>query len=255
MRNEDLVNFFQRAIKPTKDRLFMLAGRALLMAINDDEKIQQVQLQALAGESLDKVQRFQEFGFTSVPPVGTEAVILSLGGSRNNSIVIATENRNVRMKNLQSGETAIYTDDGTYIVLKKAGQVEVKAATLLTVDVPNTLIKGNVTINDNLLVKGTTVLEKTLLVKEDATFEKNVSVLINHTVGGNVIVTGVVSASGFTGPSGGPAVLSVDIQTSGNVTAANVIGGGTDMAAIKSVFNAHTHTETGTTTDPTGTPL
>jgi len=255
MRNEDLVNFFQRAIKPTKDRLFMLAGRALLMAINDDEKIQQVQLQALAGESLDKVQRFQEFGFTSVPPVGTEAVILSLGGSRNNSIVIATENRNVRMKNLQSGETAIYTDDGTYIVLKKAGQVEVKAATLLTVDVPNTLIKGNVTIEEKLVVEGQTELENTLLVKENVTMEKDLAITLNQTIGGNLAVTGVIGAAGFTGPGGGPAVLTVDLQTSGEITAANVTAGGTDMASIKSTFNAHTHQETGSTTDPTGTPL
>ena len=128
--------------------------------------------------------------------------------------------------------------------------MEVKAATLLTIDVPDTLIKGNVTINENLLVKGTTELDQTLLVKEDATFEKNVAVTLNQTIGGNLEVTGVVAASGFTGIGGGAAMLTVDIQTTGNVT-----GGGTSLAAIKAGFNAHTHAETGTTTATPGTPL
>lgn len=227
------------------------------MAVDDAAKIQEVQLQALAGESLDRVQRLQNFGFSSNPPIGTEAILLSLGGVRNNSVIVATDNRNIRIKNLVSGESIVYTDDGTYIILKKAGQVEVKAATLLTIDVPETIIKGNVTIDQNLLVKGTTELQDTLLVKENATFEKDVLITLNLQVGGNAVVTGVVAAAGFTGPAGGPVTATVDINTSGNITAANVTGGGTDLAAIKSTFNTHTHNENGTgggvTNAPNGT--
>jgi phage gp45-like len=168
---------------------------------------------------------------------------------------VATDNRNVRVVSLQSGETAIYTDDGTYIKLKKAGEVEVKAATLLTIDVPDTLIKGKLTVEDDVLIKGKTVMEDELTVEENATFEKDAAVLLNLTVGGNVAVTGVVGAAGFTGPGGGTAMLSVDLQTTGEITAANVTGGGTDLASVKSVFNAHTHVETGGTTNPTGAPL
>jgi len=255
MRQDELVNFFNRAVKPLKDRVFMLVGRAVLMAIDDSKKIQEAQISALAGEDLAGVQRFQEFGFTSNPPAGTEAVIVSLGGSRNNCVVIATDNRNVRMKNLASGETAIYTDDGTYIILKKAGEVEIKSAVKLTVDVPESTFKGRVIIEDTLRVMGAASLENTLLVKENATLEKNATVLLALAVGTNATVTGVVAAAGFTGPAGGAATLTVDITTTGQITAANVTGGGTTLSAVKSGFNTHTHVETGGTTNPPGAPL
>lgn len=226
-------NAMQRIMKPMKDRLFLVVGRAVISAVNDAQNIQETQLKGLSGEALDRVQRFQHFGFSSNPPAGSEAIIVSLGGNRENSVVIATENRNVRFKNLASGETAIYTDDGTYIVLKKAGQVEVKAATKLTVDVPNSEFTGNVDIKGTLNVVQSATLQATLQVAQDVTAQANVN------------VTGIVSASGYTGPSGGPMATTVDITSSGNIS-----GGGTDLATIKSVFNSHTHDETGTTTTP-----
>jgi len=150
VQQNDIVQFFQRAIKPLKDRVFLMAGKAIIAAVNDASVIQEAQIKVMKGESMERVPRIQDFGFTSNPPAGSEAIVLALGGNRENLVIIATENRNVRMKNLASGETAIYTDDGTYIVLKKAGEVEIKAATKLTIDVPLSLIKGDVKIEGKL---------------------------------------------------------------------------------------------------------
>ena len=44
-------------------------------------------------------------------------------------------------------------------------------------------------------------------------------------------------------------------DVAGVVTGSNVVGGGTSLATIKSVFNTHTHPETGVTTGATTTPL
>lgn len=250
----DLINFFQRALEPLKQRVYMLAGRAILTAINDGAKIQEVQLKALKDETLEKVQRFQEFGFTSNPPKGTEAILVALGGSRGNSVIIATDNRLVRLTGLASGETAIYTDDGTYLHLKKAGIVELKAATHLIVDVPDSTFKGNVKVEGNTEMVGTLLVKENVTAEKDVLVQQDLAVTLNGTVGGNLGVTGVVSAAGYTGPMGGAAVLTVDIQTTGDITANNVIAGGTDMADIKATFNGHTHPENGTGGGTTSAP-
>lgn len=244
-----------------KDRLLLMVGRAVIRAVNNTPNIQELQLAVMAGESIDRVQSMQHFGFTSNPPVGSEGIVVALGGSRENCIVIATENRKVRFKNTAPGESAIYTDDGTYIHLKKAGQVEVKTATKVTIDAPLSQFTGDVIVDKTLLVKKATTLQDTLLVQKDATFMMNIIVTLNAQV------TALVQAGGYSGPAGGgpsaPVVINVPVTlgasapvtSSANITAPNVIGGGTDMATIKSTFNAHTHPETGTTTNPTGTPL
>lgn len=238
MRWDQLENILARAMQPMKNRLLLLIGRAIIKAVNDGKPIQEVQISALAGESLDRIQRMQEFGFTSNPPAGTDAIMVSLGGNRENSVIIATDNRQLRIKNLASGETAVYTDDGTFIHLKKAGNIRVKAATKVLVETALAEFTGNVKILGNLEVVGTSLLTGI------------VTTMNNILVGINAIVTGIVQAAGFTGPSGGPLSTTVDITTSGNVS-----GGGTDLATVKSTFNAHTHPETGTTTGATSTPL
>lgn len=226
MNYQQLELFFQRAMKPVKDRLYLLVGKAIIKAVNDDAQIQELRISALAGETMDRVARMQEFGFSSNPPAGSEGIILALGANRENLVMIATENRNVRIKNLASGEMVIYTDDGTYLYLKKSGQVELKTAVKTLIDCPLVEMTGD------LLVKGKAEIDGTLLVKDDVTFDKNLLVKIN------AIVQGILGAGSFTGATGGPVTSTQNIQTT-----ANVIGGGTDLATVKAVFNAHVHNE------------
>lgn len=240
MNYQQLELFFQRAMKPIKDRLYLIAGKAIIKAVNDGAPIQELRISALAGEAMDRVARMQEFGFSSNPPAGSEGIILALGANRENLVMIATENRNVRIKNLASGEMVIYTDDGTYLHLKKSGQVELKTAVKTLIDCPLVEMTGD------LLVKGNTEIDGTLLVKDDVTFDKNLLVKIN------AIVQGILGAGSFTGATGGPVTSTQNITTT-----ANVIGGGTDLATVKSTFNAHVHNENdntppgATTTAPT----
>lgn len=175
MQERDFIQFFQRAMKPLKDRVFLMAGKALIAAVNDANGIQETQIKVLKGESMERVPRIQNFGFSSNPPAGSEAIVLALGGNRENLIVIACENREVRVKQLESGESVVYTDDGSYILLKKGGEIEVKAATKVTLDVPLSVLKGDVEI------------EGTLLVKDDATFEKKIDATLDITSSANVV--------------------------------------------------------------------
>lgn len=244
MKSEDLVTFFQRAMKPLKERVFLMIGRAVIAAVDDSKDIQEAQISVLAGEAMERIPRIQEFGFASNPPKDSEAIVVALGGNRENLVIIATDKRTVRFKNLASGESAIYTDDGTHIHLKKNGTLDVLAATKVLVTVPETEITGNVLIGGSLTVAGATTLQSTLDVTGVATFQADVNALAN------VNITGICAAGGFTGFAGGPMTSTVDMTTSGNVS-----GGGTDLATIKSTFNAHTHTnpEGGNTGGPSGT--
>ncbi|EDN4425271.1 TPA: phage baseplate assembly protein V [Salmonella enterica] len=102
-----------------------MAFRGVLIRVNSGGDIQTVQGKALATETLQDVEMFQQYGFTSSPPKGTKAIMLPLNGKTSHSIVIATEHAQYRLKNLKSGELAIYTDEGSHIILKRGKIIEV----------------------------------------------------------------------------------------------------------------------------------
>jgi len=192
--------WIENALKPLRQRIMMTVARGLLEAVQDDKGVQLTKISLFHEEVREGVERIQNFGFTSNPPVDSELVAVFVGGNREHGFVVATDHRASRKKNLQPGECAIYTDDGTYLILKKGGIVEVKAAASLTVDIPEATFTGKVTVQGDLSVDG----------KADVT---------------------------------------------GNVTSsANVIGGGTDLAAVKVFGTSHTHIS-GAPTTPTGPPV
>ena len=148
--NAQILRMIEMATRPLKNRIMMAIARGVLETVKDDQGIQRVKLSLLKDEVRENIERIQNFGFTSNPPEGSESVVVFVGGNREHGFVVACDHRASRKKNLQPGECAIYTDDGTYIVLKKGGEVEVKAATKLTVDVPNATFKGAVKIEGAL---------------------------------------------------------------------------------------------------------
>ena len=101
------------------------AFRGTLNLVKSADNIQKVQVSGLANETLQDVELMQQFGLTSVPPVGTQVVVLPMGGETTHSIVIATENGSFRVKNLKSGETAVYDESGSTIILKQGRLIEI----------------------------------------------------------------------------------------------------------------------------------
>jgi phage baseplate assembly protein V len=98
-------------------RVSMLVTRARCALVDDEKKMQQVQVELLADETKDAVERFQQYGFTSHPLNGAEAVSVFLGGGRDHGIVLAIDDRRYRLTKLEKGDVALYTDEGTKIVL------------------------------------------------------------------------------------------------------------------------------------------
>lgn len=101
------------------------AFRGVLTVASTKDNISKAQVTGLADELLSDVELMQHFGFTSAPPAGSQVVVLPVGGKTTHSIIIATENGAFRVKNLKSGEVAIYDQSGSTIVLKAGRMIEV----------------------------------------------------------------------------------------------------------------------------------
>lgn len=120
------------------------AFRGVLNRIDSSRGIQSAQVSGLAGEVIQDVEHIQQFGFTSHPPAGTEAIILPLGGASSHAIVIGTEHSSYRIQALDSGEVAIYNQSGASITLKNGKiieidceQLNIQAAAGVRIDTPN----------------------------------------------------------------------------------------------------------------------
>jgi phage baseplate assembly protein V len=133
-----MITALTRLLQPIRTRLDNMVARAVVQLVNDGTKLQVVQLSILDGETREGCERFQSYGLTSVPLDGAEAVVLFAGGRRDHGLVIAVDDRRYRLKGMQGGEVALYTDEGDRIHFKRGGTIEVKAATKVIVDAPMT---------------------------------------------------------------------------------------------------------------------
>ncbi|TCK39642.1 phage baseplate assembly protein V [Paraburkholderia sp. BL8N3] len=102
-------------------------GRARITVTNDSGNVQFVQVQVNDLETIDNLPRLAEFGFASVAPNGSDVVMVSLGGGRNNAVVIATGHQASRPKGLKPGEQMIYSQDGKSVYLTASGGIIIDA--------------------------------------------------------------------------------------------------------------------------------
>ena len=96
---------------PLRRRVMLMVGRAVLTLIDDGPKMQVMQVQGLKGEILDRIERFQNYGLTSVPHEDAEVLIVCPGGIRQHAIAIAVDDRRYRVIGLERGEVCLYTDE------------------------------------------------------------------------------------------------------------------------------------------------
>lgn len=96
-----------------------MVSRGVVLLVNDAAKMQEIQLKIMADDTMDGVERFQNYGFTSKPHTGSEAIALTVNGDKSHTVVIAVDDRRYRLKGLDDGEVALYDDQGQKIVLKR----------------------------------------------------------------------------------------------------------------------------------------
>jgi len=171
------MRLIEKMLAPLKRRVALLVTRGVVKMIKDTDGLQTLQLTALADETLDGVERIQQYGITSHPHPESDCLILNVGANRSHPIVIAVDDRRYRLK-LSKGEVALYDDLGQAVKLTRSGIVIESAR--------GTTHNGNMTINGNMAING------------------------NMTTSGNGVVSGSLSIGGIdfsshthTGDSGG----------------------------------------------------
>lgn len=142
-----------RLLTNIKSRVLLMVGRGVLKAVADDAAVQVCQAALLDGELKSGIERAQNYGLTSVPPVGSVATVLFVGGDRSNGIVISAESRKFRLKGLQAGEVALYTDEGDEIRLKRGHEIAVKTSKFV-IDAAEIDLNGAVKVAQTLDVAG-----------------------------------------------------------------------------------------------------
>lgn len=135
---------------PMRRAIQNIVSRAIVRLVNDEEKLQTMQIEALKNEVRNGLERFQSYGFTSVPKPGAEAVVLFPGGQRDHGLIIAVDDRRYRLVGLQAGEVALYTDEGDYVKLARGNIVEIKAGTKIRFDTPLAEFTGQIHATDTV---------------------------------------------------------------------------------------------------------
>ena len=131
-----------RLIAPLRRRVLLMVGRAVLTLVDDARRMQTVQVQALAGETLADVERVQQYGLTSHPHPGAECVVVSVGGMRQHPLVVAVDDRRHRPTGLAQGEVALYTDEDSddaphRVILRRGRRIELRAGSTSIVMTPS----------------------------------------------------------------------------------------------------------------------
>ena len=118
----------ERLLAPVKQRLSIMVRRGLIALVDDTKELQSLQVSLLAGELRDKVERFQEYGFSSAPTPGAEAILVALGGQPGILVAIAVDDKTSRPTGGLPGEVTLYSKFGHRILFKADGTIELKAA-------------------------------------------------------------------------------------------------------------------------------
>lgn len=228
--------YFNRLIQ----RINSLFSRGEITLVNDSKKIQSTQVKINEDDVLDRVERFQDYGFTSNPKPGAEAVIIFQGGKRSNSLILKVDDRRYRIQNLESGEVAIYTDEGDKIHFKRGKKIDIETSELTINSSAKVVVNTSeaiVTAPEVKIISATKVSMTTPLLE----------------------VSGVVACGGLAAGGATPAPGKVSVTGSIDATGSVESGGqvkdsvGT-MASIRSTYNAHTHkVGSSTSTTPEGT--
>lgn len=120
------------------DRIRNLFGRGRITLVDDSGPVQIVQLRMNGLEVPAGRFRVPEFGFSSNPPIGSDAVAAHVAGDRSAGVVVGTNHQQSRPRGLSPGESILYSQDGKSVYLKDGAIVlEAKGQDVVVNDAAN----------------------------------------------------------------------------------------------------------------------
>lgn len=136
----------RKALASVARGLGNLLARAVLTAVPRQGKLQSLQVALLESEAKEGVELFEPYGLTGVALPGAEGLIAFLGGHRTHGVALVQTDRRYRPVDLQPGEVALFNHEGTRVVLRNGGKVEVLAATEVKVTTAKVILRANVEV-------------------------------------------------------------------------------------------------------------
>lgn len=123
------------ALRPLARRIENMLGRAVITAVASG-KLQVVQVNLLAGETMDGVQHFEPAGFTSNPLPGAEGLVVFPDGVRTHGVAVVVTDRRFRPTDLNPGEAALFchADGLAQVRVELDGTVTIKGPTKVRVE-------------------------------------------------------------------------------------------------------------------------
>ncbi|MFC1014293.1 phage baseplate assembly protein V [Pasteurella multocida] len=141
-----------RVLAPIKRSLKLLVNRGVMSFVSDEYKRQNVQIRLQSDEVIDDAERFQNYGFSSVPTAG-EVIALEVGGKRSHIAVLVVDDKGVRPTGLNAGDVVVYHQEGHSFLLTEQGEVilnckkfTVRAEQQVVFETPQTQFTGDVDI-------------------------------------------------------------------------------------------------------------
>ena len=112
------IRAFQRLLTPILARIRRVVMGSVIKIVDDSGDLQKMQVETIGRSVYDNIENFGVFGVASNPPAGLDAIIVERNGKY---ISIAIGDRKYRIKNLASGDTAIYDTRGQTVILNSNG--------------------------------------------------------------------------------------------------------------------------------------
>ena len=170
---------FAKLDAPYARRLSNMIARGTVTLVDAATKMQSLQLRLLAGESKDKVEHFEPYGFTSQPNPGAECLALFLDGDRSHGVVVCVADRRYRVKGLTTGEVILHDDQGQSVYLMRGGiRLTDKAGSTVQMNGDGSgamTFAAGLTINANSKIVGTLEVTQNLTCDQSITAAQDVA--------------------------------------------------------------------------------
>lgn len=134
-------------------RILNVFAPGTITAVDDTGPVLRAQVTIGYLETVDDVPVLQQFGFASVPPLGSDVALVFIGGDRSNGAGVATNNQASRVRNKAPGESVIFNAFGMSIYLSAEGVI-INGGGLPVQIINGDLHTGNITMTGTLAVTG-----------------------------------------------------------------------------------------------------
>lgn len=122
--------------RETAHQIRGLVSRGVMTAANDGGETQTADVTMWAGIERTGIEVIQPFGVASVAPAGGTVVLLAVGGDQGDLVALPVGSPAFRLGKLGVGDSALYSLDGSRVICRADGSIEVTATRAVTVKVP-----------------------------------------------------------------------------------------------------------------------